>query len=117
MPECPACGHSNPAHAEFCMSCGSPLPAEEPSLQEARKTVTVLFCDVEGSTGLADRLDPESVRQMMTRFFVEMRAVVERHGGTVEKYIGDAVMAVFGVPRLHEDDARRAVRAAEEMQA
>jgi class 3 adenylate cyclase/tetratricopeptide (TPR) repeat protein len=116
MPDCPACGHSNPARAEFCMSCGSPLPSVEEAL-EARKTVTVVFCDVEGSTNLGDRLDPESVRQLMTRFFTEMRSVVEHHGGTVEKYIGDAVMAVFGVPRLHEDDALRAVRAAEEMQA
>jgi predicted ATPase/class 3 adenylate cyclase len=116
MPVCPACGQSNPGRAEFCMSCGSALPAEGPSRQETRKTVTVLFCDVEGSTQLGDRLDAESVRQVMIRFFGEMRVVLERHGGTVEKYIGDAVMAVFGVPRLHEDDALRAVRAAEEMQ-
>jgi predicted ATPase/class 3 adenylate cyclase len=114
MTVCPACGQSNPDHAEFCMSCGTALPSP-PASQEARKTVTVLFCDVEGSTTLADRLDAESVRNLMTRFFTEMRAVLERHGGTVEKYIGDAVMAVFGVPRLHEDDALRAVRAAEEM--
>jgi len=117
MPECPACGHSNPPSAEFCMSCGSALSPRESSVEEARKTVTVLFCDVEGSTQLGDRLDPESVRGVMSRFFGEMRSVIERHGGTVEKYIGDAVMAVFGVPRLHEDDALRAVRAAEEMQA
>ncbi|HZB03320.1 MAG TPA: adenylate/guanylate cyclase domain-containing protein [Actinomycetota bacterium] len=84
-------------------------------MQEARKTVTVVFCDVEGSTKLGDRLDPETVRQVMMRFFEEMRMVLERHGGTVEKYIGDAVMAVFGVPQLHEDDALRAVSAAEEM--
>ncbi|HEX2025060.1 MAG TPA: adenylate/guanylate cyclase domain-containing protein [Actinomycetota bacterium] len=88
-----------------------------PSLHEARKTVTVLFCDVEGSTRLGDRLDPESVRRLMMRFFAEMRSVLERHGGTVEKYIGDAVMAVFGVPRLREDDALRAVSAAEDMHA
>ena len=99
------------------MSCGAALPAEGANRQEARKTVTVLFCDVEGSTQLGDRLDPESVRQMMMRFFRAMRAVLEAHGGTVEKYIGDAIMAVFGIPRLHEDDALRAVRAAEQMQA
>lgn len=98
------------------MSCGSALSDVQPSLSEARKVVTVLFCDVEGSTSLGDRLDPESLRQVMMRFFREMRMVLERHGGTVDKYIGDAVMAVFGVPRLHEDDALRAVRAAEEMQ-
>src|ERR687896_516213 len=115
MPVCPACGQSNPAPAEFCMSCGSVLPAG-PAHHEARKTVTVLFCDVEGSTQLADRLDSESVRQLMMRFFREMQVILERHGGTVEKYIGDAIMAVFGVPRLHEDDALRAVRAAWDMQ-
>jgi class 3 adenylate cyclase len=74
--------------------------------------VTVLFCDVTGSTALGERLDPESFRQVMRRYFDTARAVIERHGGTVEKFIGDAVMAVFGVPVLHEDDALRAVRAA-----
>ena len=82
---------------------------------EVRKTVTVLFCDVTGSTSLGEQLDPESLRSLMSRFFEEMRAVLERHGGTVEKYIGDAVMAVFGIPAVHEDDALRAVRAAVEM--
>jgi class 3 adenylate cyclase/tetratricopeptide (TPR) repeat protein len=82
---------------------------------EVRKTVTVLFCDVTGSTSLGEQLDPESLRGLMSRFFEEMRAVLERHGGTVEKYIGDAVMAVFGIPAVHEDDALRAVRAAAEM--
>ena len=80
-----------------------------------RKTVTVVFADVTGSTGLGERLDPESVRRIMIRYFDEMRAVVERHEGTVEKFIGDAVMAVFGIPRVHEDDALRGVRAASEM--
>jgi class 3 adenylate cyclase len=74
--------------------------------------VTVLFCDVSGSTALGERLDPESFRQVMGRYFDTARAVIERHGGTVEKFIGDAVMAVFGAPVLHEDDALRAVRAA-----
>ena len=82
---------------------------------EVRKTVTVLFCDVTGSTSLGEQLDPESLRGLMSRFFEEMRTVLERHGGTVEKYIGDAVMAVFGIPAVHEDDALRAVRAASEM--
>jgi class 3 adenylate cyclase/tetratricopeptide (TPR) repeat protein len=82
---------------------------------EIRKTVTVLFCDVTGSTSLGEQLDPESLRGVMSRFFEEMRSVLERHGGTVEKYIGDAVMAVFGIPAVHEDDALRAVRAAVEM--
>ena len=74
--------------------------------------MTVLFSDLAGSTALGDELDPESLRQLMTRYFQEMGAVVRRHGGTTEKFIGDAIMAVFGVPRLHEDDALRAVRAA-----
>jgi class 3 adenylate cyclase/tetratricopeptide (TPR) repeat protein len=82
---------------------------------EVRKTVTVLFCDVTGSTSLGEQLDPESLRSVMSRFFEAMRTVLERHGGTVEKFIGDAVMAVFGIPTVHEDDALRAVRAAAEM--
>jgi class 3 adenylate cyclase/tetratricopeptide (TPR) repeat protein len=80
-----------------------------------RKTVTVLFCDVTGSTSLGERMDPETLRRVMLEYFDEMRAAIERHGGTVEKFIGDAVMAVFGVPVVHEDDALRAVRAADEM--
>jgi predicted ATPase/class 3 adenylate cyclase len=115
MPVCASCGQGNPVRARFCMSCASPLALEQPAPHAARKTVTVVFCDVVGSTPLADRLDPESVRAVMTRFFRQMRAALERHGGTVEKYIGDAVMAVFGVPLLHEDDAFRAVRAAQAM--
>src|SRR5436190_10039310 len=79
----------------------------------SRKTVTVLFADVADSTGLGERLDAELVRGILSRWFEQARAVVERHGGTVEKFIGDAVMAVFGVPQTHEDDALRAVRAAD----
>src|SRR6266511_1693286 len=82
-----------------------------------RRTVTVLFCDIVGSTGLASRLDPEAYRALMERYFATVRAPIERHGGTVEKFIGDAVMAVFGVPELHEDDALRAVRAAVEIRS
>ena len=82
---------------------------------EVRKTVTILFSDVVGSTSLGEQLDPESLRGVMSRYFDEMRAAIERHGGTVEKFIGDAVMAVFGVPTVHEEDALRAVRAASEM--
>jgi predicted ATPase/class 3 adenylate cyclase len=85
--------------------------------REVRKTVTVIFCDVVEFTALGERLDAESVRRVMSLYFDEMRRVIERHGGTVEKFIGDAVMAVFGVPKLHEDDALRAVRAANEMRA
>jgi class 3 adenylate cyclase/tetratricopeptide (TPR) repeat protein len=106
----------NPARARFCMACAGPLPPESIPSSESRKTLTVLFCDVVGSTPLAEQLEPESIRRVMTRFFEEMRAALERHEGSVQKYIGDAVMAVFGVPVLHEDDALRAVRAAAEMQ-
>jgi class 3 adenylate cyclase/tetratricopeptide (TPR) repeat protein len=84
-------------------------------MAEARKTVTVVFADVSGSTALGERLDPEALRRVMERYFAEARAAFERHGGTVEKFIGDAVMAVFGIPVAHEDDALRAVRAAQEM--
>jgi class 3 adenylate cyclase/tetratricopeptide (TPR) repeat protein len=83
--------------------------------REQRKTVTVLFCDLAGSTALGETLDPERLRALLASYFERMKAIVERHGGSVEKFIGDAVMAVFGVPVLHEDDALRAVRSAVEM--
>jgi class 3 adenylate cyclase len=98
------------------MTCAYPLAQAQPS-RETRKVVTVVFADVTGSTGLGERLDPESLRAIMGRFFEAMRGVLERHGGTVEKFIGDAVVAVFGVPTLHEDDALRAVRAAADMRS
>ncbi|HEX2024876.1 MAG TPA: adenylate/guanylate cyclase domain-containing protein, partial [Actinomycetota bacterium] len=82
---------------------------------QTRKTVTLVFTDVVGSTSLGEHLDPELLRRIMTTYFERMRAVLERHGGTVEKYIGDAIVAVFGIPEVHEDDALRAVRAADEM--
>src|ERR671927_924057 len=82
---------------------------------ERRKTVTVLFCDVAGSTALGESTDPEVLRALLARYFERMKGIIEAHGGTVEKFIGDAVMAVFGVPQVHEDDALRAVRAAVEM--
>jgi class 3 adenylate cyclase/tetratricopeptide (TPR) repeat protein len=113
---CPSCGAENPEGFRFCGSCGAGL-AEAPPPREVRKTVTVLFCDVVGSTALGERVDPEPLRRLMGSYFEQMRAIVERHGGTVEKFIGDAVMAVFGVPQSHEDDALRAVRAAAEMHA
>src|SRR5205823_5048889 len=81
----------------------------------SRKVVTALFCDVTGSTELGEELDPEALDEVMNRYFSELRAVIERHGGTVAKFIGDAVMAVFGIPRVSEDDALRAVRAAWEI--
>jgi class 3 adenylate cyclase len=114
MTACSSCGAANPADARFCSNCGSALPASSPA-DEVRKTVTILFCDVTGSTQLGEQLDPESLRKVMARYFDAMRAEIELHGGTVEKFIGDAVMAVFGIPTLHEDDALRAVRAADGM--
>jgi class 3 adenylate cyclase/tetratricopeptide (TPR) repeat protein len=109
---CPACGAQNQEGARFCSSCGTALARGGVAQRESRKTVTVLFADVAGSTALGEVLDPESLRAVMTRYFAEMRAIIEAHGGTVEKFIGDAVMAVFGMPVTHEDDALRAVRAA-----
>ena len=114
MPSCQVCGQENPAGFRFCGACGAELTEAVP-VREQRKTVTVLFCDVTGSTALGEQLDPESLRRTMGRYFDELRRIVERHGGLVEKFIGDAVMAVFGIPRAHEDDALRAVRAAAEI--
>ena len=113
MAACASCGVENRDEARFCDACGAALAAEP--AREARKTVTVLFCDVTGSTQLGEQLDPESLRRVMARYFEVAKAVIERHGGAVEKFIGDAVMAVFGVPAVHEDDALRAVRAAAEL--
>ncbi len=136
MQICPSCGEENPPRFRLCGFCGTPLagasavaarsspgtpasasgappPASAP---EIRKTVTVVFSDLKGSTELGERLDSESLRNVMTRYFDAMRSELEAHGGTIEKYIGDAIMAVFGLPTLHEDDALRAVRAAAGMQ-
>ena len=110
---CSTCGTENPAGARFCNNCGAALATE--AAREVRKVVTVLFCDVTGSTAMGERLDPEQLRGVMAEYFAVARAAIERHGGTVEKFIGDAVMAVFGVPTVREDDALRAVRAAVEL--
>ena len=114
MTVCTVCGQRNPAGARFCNACAAPLDAAD-AVGEQRKTVTVFFSDVSGSTALGERLDPESLRRVLARYFEVAREAVERHGGVVEKFIGDAVMAVFGVPQVHEDDALRAVRAATEL--
>ena len=114
MRTCSSCGHEIEGDFAFCPHCGAELAAEPPTRAQ-RKTVTVLFCDVTGSTSLGESVDPEALRGLLARYFERMKTIVESHGGTVEKFIGDAVMAVFGVPVLHEDDALRAVRAAAEM--
>ena len=111
MRVCSSCGEENPDKAKFCLECATALTeAETP--RETRKTVTVLFADMSGSTALGERLDPEALRVVIERYFEAMKIETERHGGLVEKFIGDAVMAVFGIPRAHEDDALRAIRAA-----
>ena len=115
MIRCSNCGEENPDRFRLCGYCGQPLVAAEPPALEVRKTVTVVFSDLQGSTSLGERLDSESLREVLNLYFRAMQAALERHGGTVEKFIGDAVMAVFGLPRLHEDDALRAVRAAADM--
>ena len=112
MNPCPNCGHENAEPVKFCAECGQKLLSASAGAEEVRRTVTVLFADVSGSTTLGERLDPESMRALMGRYFGTMKGIIEHHGGTVEKFIGDAVMAVFGLPARHEDDALRAVRAA-----
>ena len=137
---CPNCGTVNPATAKFCIECGTalhagkqaefrqqslshsnghtqPLPLTLTNPPEERRVVTVMFADIIGSTPLADRLDPEDMRAILSSYFNLMTEQIRKHGGTVEKYIGDAVMAVFGVPLVHEDDPDRAIRAALDMQA
>src|SRR5713226_2990729 len=140
---CPNCGTVNLPFAKFCIECGTaltpggqntapltqpvyngnalpappPVNEENPFSPEERRVVTVMFADITGSTPLADRLDPEDMRAILTGYFNLMTEQIRKHDGTVEKYIGDAVMAVFGVPYAHEDDPDRAIRAALDMQA
>ena len=112
MLTCSNCGRENPDDARFCASCGTSLSDIAGSAREERKVVTVLFADLVGFTSRSERLDPEDVRATLTPYFARLREELERRGGTVEKFIGDAVMAVFGAPAAHEDDPERAVRAA-----
>src|ERR671936_2377050 len=128
---CQNCGTENPAQARFCMSCGralageaapAPRPTPPPTAStdlppEERRQVTVLFADLSGYTAVAERMDPEAVKSFVDRALRRLGQEVDRFGGSVDKYIGDNVMAVFGAPIAHEDDAERAVRAALGMQA
>jgi class 3 adenylate cyclase/tetratricopeptide (TPR) repeat protein len=108
---CRECGQENPEIARFCLACGASLGEPEPAAEE-RKLITVLFTDIVGSTARAEQMDPEDVRARLEPYYVRLRAELERFGGTVEKFIGDAVVALFGAPVAHEDDPERAVRAA-----
>ena len=112
MVVCSSCGQENPPGARFCNACAAPLGAAAVETREERKTITVVFVDLVGFTARAEQLDPEDVRNLLSPYHARVRDELERHGGTVEKFIGDAVMAVFGAPAAHEDDAERAVRAA-----
>src|SRR4051794_14292632 len=114
---CSACGEANPERAKFCLNCGPPLAAPEAGSRESRRVVTVVFADMVGFTSLGERLDQESLRRVMDSFYGEMRGAIEGEGGTLAKFIGDAVLAVWGTPQVREDDALRAGRAAEAMRS
>src|SRR3954469_11083134 len=109
---CPRCSRENADDARFCQACGAPLVTEGAAGAEERKTVTIVFVDLVGFTAQAERLDPEDVRAVLAPYHARLRSELESYGGTVEKFIGDAVMALFGAPTAHEDDPERAVRAA-----
>ena len=112
MIACTTCGAENRDEARFCDSCGAALAPEDASAREERKVVTVLFADLVGFTSRAEQMDPEDVRAVLEPYHAHLRGELERFGGTVEKFIGDAVMALFGAPVAHEDDPERAIRAA-----
>ena len=109
---CPTCGSESAEGAKFCSECGASLALERAGVREERKVVTCLFCDLVGFTARAESMDPEDVRRLVQPYFTRVRSELEHYGGTVEKFVGDAVMAVFGAPVAHEDDPERAVRAA-----
>src|SRR5829696_8647286 len=102
---CAQCGEENPGRARFCLDCGSPIVQDAAPSREVRKTLTILFADMVGFTSLGERLDQESLRRVMDSFYARMRDAIEGQGGTVAKFIGDAVMAVWGMPAVNEEDA------------
>jgi class 3 adenylate cyclase len=112
MLTCPSCGQENPEIARFCLACATALAPSRPALREERRVVSVVFVDLVGFTARSEQLDPEDVRAILTPYYDTVRKELESFGGVVEKFIGDAVMAVFGAPTAHGDDAERAVRAA-----
>ena len=107
MVDCPACGEPNPGRARFCLACATPLAAPPVARREERKRVSVLFCDLVGFTARSDQADPEDVGALLRPYHARLRHEIERFGGIVDKFIGDGVMGVFGVPAAHEDDAVR----------
>src|SRR2546429_1478144 len=112
MTTCPNCGHENEAGAKFCSQCAAPLVERRPAGPTERKILTVLFADLVGFTSKSERLDPEDIQAVLAPYHQRLRYELERWGGTVEKFIGDAVMALVGAPVTREDDPERAVRAA-----
>jgi class 3 adenylate cyclase len=113
MPICAHCGQENPDVARFCLACGSPITSPEPAApSEERKLITAVFCDLVGSTARSESLDIEDVKELVSPYHAQVRAELEAHGGTFEKFSGDAIMALFGAPVAHEDDPERAIRAA-----
>src|SRR5579859_3333207 len=114
MPFCAECGTENPPQAKFCFSCGVAMADGPPSAvpSEERKVITAVFVDLVGSTARSEQLDPEDVRALVAPYHARVRAELERHGGTFEKFAGDAILTLFGSPKAHEDDPERAVRAA-----
>jgi class 3 adenylate cyclase len=116
--ECPDCQHQNPENARFCNACGSSLfkaisPKEtSQSVVSERKHVTIMFSDMSDYTAMTERLDPEEVKEIMSQIFGVITRIIHSYEGFIERFIGDAVMAVFGVPKAHEDDPVRAIRAA-----
>jgi class 3 adenylate cyclase len=112
--KCPKCQFDNPEGAKFCNECGHKF-GEELAIEGERKQVTVLFSDLSGFATMTEKLDPEEVKEIMGRIFGEIVQVVTKYEGVIEKFIGDAVMAIFGVPKVHEDDAVRAIRTAKEI--
>ena len=111
MTNCPSCSHENRDGAKFCEECAAPLVSSSRAFAEERKVVSALFCDLVGFTATSESADPEDVNAMLAAYFEMARREIEAFGGVVEKFIGDAVMGVFGVPAVHEDDPERAVRA------
>src|SRR2546423_15175702 len=115
MPFCTACGTENVAEARFCFSCGAAIgaPPQAPAApSEERKVITAIFVDLVGSTARSENLDPEDVKSLVAPYHARVRGELEAHGGTFAKFSGDAILALFGTPKAHEDDPERAIRAA-----